>query len=74
MTDLETDHSTTTLPELAPLRRLHVSAKRGVVRPLIGFGAMILGLYLLFQHGCHRDIDDEPGIFLDHTSREKTNK
>jgi hypothetical protein len=25
-------------------------------------GVIMLGLYLLFNHGCHADVDDEPGV------------
>ncbi len=34
---------------------------------------MILAGYLLFNHGCHADVDDEPGLLPDagqHTSKD----
>ncbi len=61
-------------PRLAAKRRGTAPLSGTSLRPLIGIGTMLLGLYLLFQHGCHRDIDDEPGILVDQMSREKPDK
>ena len=33
--------------------------------------AMLLGTYLLFSHGCHADVDDEPGLLPDVTGQQQ---
>ena len=32
-------------------------------------GVLLLGAYLLFAHGCHADVDDEPGLLPDLTNQ-----
>ena len=35
-------------------------------------GIMLVGTYLLFAHGCHADVDDEPALLPDLSSQQQS--